>query len=157
MGGCGVARKERWAWREGLLSDADGARLAAHAPTCAHCARDLDEHRRLTESLRAFAFLPAGAGPSATFDQTLLARRRREIDRDGARARPWRWIWAGGFSALLIGVALFQGHRATTGLSSTGAASEPAAFIERSTRDGDARRNRAAMNQWSQALVRETL
>jgi hypothetical protein len=105
--------------REGLLSDADDARVRAHVEVCSECASDLAALDEVTAVLRAAGAVPEPmpAAVARAIDQTLRdaaasasALPRRSPDRaatGAATPQPLRWVrpafgWLAGAAAAVV-------------------------------------------------------
>jgi anti-sigma factor RsiW len=96
---CGVPRERLHAWLDGELSVEAAFEAESHARTCAECAAEYRSAVALRQAIR-------GASLTAAPPETLEARVRARLGREGRPARP-RGVpaWAAVAAALVLGAA----------------------------------------------------
>ncbi|HVO50904.1 MAG TPA: zf-HC2 domain-containing protein [Thermoanaerobaculia bacterium] len=97
---CGVPRERVHAWLDGELSVEAALEAESHARTCAECAAEYRSAVALRQAIR-------GTSLAAALPDTLEARIRARVGREGRPARP-RGVpaWAAVAAALVLGAAL---------------------------------------------------
>ena len=103
---CSWTQERIEAYIDGELTPAEQTRLEAHAATCAACAAELEDARRLVGALRT---LPSLTCPDAVSQalQTRIRQARRQ--RLHVAVRRWGWAYAAAaVLALIAGYHLFD-------------------------------------------------